>query len=595
MCRIAGVISSTIPASQQLQIVQQMCTLLKHGGPDNEGIYQHPAGTVTLGHRRLSVIDVSADANQPMLYNNGQLAITYNGELYNYHQLAQQLQLQGVVFNTSSDTEVIIAAYQQWGVQAFEKFNGMFALALWDNQQQQLILARDGAGVKPLYYAHSHTGIAFASEVRAFKQIDQYSTPDSRWPIFLMAYGHLPEPVTTLQSVMPLPKGQYLVYNTATGNCTTQSFYRSRFIEKISNRNEAVELVRYQLQQAVKRQLVADVPIGVFLSGGLDSGIIAAIAARQQQQLNTLSVYFKNHAYSEQKYQQLLQQKLQCNHHAFLITDQDFHSNLPDIIQSMDLPCYDGINTWFISKYARQSGLKTVLSGIGGDELFGGYPSFKRIRKVLALEQLSAGILKSGRFSSSKKLKRLAYLSIGGAKGRYLFLRGQFVPADIAAILGTTEANVWNVLNEAPNLPDINYLSAPNQASWLETNIYMQNQLLRDADVMSMAHGLEIRVPFLDKELLDTVLQINSSVKYQGPHLKQLLIDSFKDTIPKEIWNRPKMGFAFPFKEWLSSPQYAGDSASPIVKSYHQKMLKGQIHWSQFFTIMLINQYNNGR
>jgi asparagine synthase (glutamine-hydrolysing) len=371
-----------------------------------------------------------------------------------------------------------------------------------------------------------------------------------------------------------------------------KTFARNAYLEKINHRREAIELVKDQLEAAVKRHLISDAPIGVFLSGGLDSSIIALLANKHQEKLNTISIYFEDKQYSEKKFQDVLQQQLSCTNQQFLLREKDFNDFLPSIIQSMDLPCCDGINTWFISKYAKESGLKAVLSGIGGDELFGGYPSFNRIKTALLLEKLPDSILRAGRFANSKKIRRLGYLSIQNPVGRYLFLRGQFIPGDIAKFLNADEAQVWKILSEQPQLPDIDYLSPQNQASWMETNMYMQNQLLRDADVMSMTHGLEIRVPFLDKEFFQLSLKIESDIKYSGKLGKQLLIDSFKDILPELIWNRPKMGFSFPFKEWLSNDMYAHANGKDLAVQ-HDHLKKNEMHWSQFFTLLLMQTYNN--
>jgi asparagine synthase (glutamine-hydrolysing) len=287
--------------------------------------------------------------------------------------------------------------------------------------------------------------------------------------------------------------------------------------------------------------------------------------------------------------------KLNCPNWQEILTEKEFQQNLPRIIKDMDMPGCDGLNTWFISKYAKESGLKAVLSGVGGDELFGGYPSFHRINKVSLIESIPAAILRAGRYSGSKRLKRMAYLSIGGAKGYYLFLRGQFIPSVIAKQLGATEKEVWNILEEQPEINSIRQLSSGNQASWIETNMYMQNQLLRDSDVMSMAHGVEIRVPFLDKEFVSLALSIASSIKYTG-RPKQLLIDSFKEELPEGVWNRPKMGFSFPFAEWLGKSEFAKDTmsdAGAMGGDNYSKFVKGEMHWSQFMSLLLLNKQKN--
>jgi asparagine synthase (glutamine-hydrolysing) len=285
--------------------------------------------------------------------------------------------------------------------------------------------------------------------------------------------------------------------------------------------------------------------------------------------------------------------KISTRHHAFKLTEAGFHEHLPAVIHAMDLPCYDGVNTWFISNYAKQSGLKAVLSGIGGDELFGGYPSFKRIGAAIVLQQLPAKLLKSCQKSGNRIIKRLAYLALEGGKGRYLFLRGQFVPVDIARQLNENEAAVWDILETMPQLPEIDYLNKGNQVSWLETNLYLQNQLLRDADVMSMANGIEIRVPFLDKGFMEMVTQITADIKFKGPQAKQLLIDAFGHELPQTVWNRSKMGFSFPFKDWLSHSRYADFGGSQKLAEFHRQFTNGQLHWSQFFTLMLIEKYSS--
>jgi asparagine synthase (glutamine-hydrolysing) len=253
----------------------------------------------------------------------------------------------------------------------------------------------------------------------------------------------------------------------------------------------------------------------------------------------------------------------------------------------MDQPSSDGINTWFISKYARQNGLKAVLSGVGSDELYGGYPSFERMEKLLYLNKLPNAILKAGRYTSWKKFRRLGYLSLPGTVGKYLFLRGQFIPYEIASHLQMDELQVWKLLGDFPQYVNIDHLGAKNQASWMEMNIYMENQLLKDADFMSMAHGVEIRVPYLDREFVELSMQIPAHLKYGGERPKQLLIDSFRDLLPESIWNRPKMGFSFPFRDWLSKNEFSKDMIGADDDNY-QKFISGNMHWSQFLTLVLI-------
>ncbi len=570
-----------------------MCSILKHGGPDDEGFYICTEQKLVLGNRRLALIDLSPGGHMPMSYADDRYWITYNGELYNYVEIKEELKKTGYSFKTNSDTEVILASFAAWGSNAFRRFNGMFAFALWDNLTATVYLVRDASGIKPLYYAVTKEGLAFASEIRAFTSVPWLQEKNTNWPVYLLAYGHIPEPVTTLKEVRPLPKGSFLRYQAGNNKWDIESFAYYSYVEEIANPEEARELIKDCLQKAVQRHLLSDAPIGVFLSGGLDSGIIATLAEKYHSStLKTLSIDFQEQQYSEKRYQDLLLQQLNCPNWQEVLSESEFQKNFPVIIAAMDMPGCDGINTWFISKYAKESGLKAVLSGVGGDELFGGYPSFSRIKAVNWIERIPAGLLRTGRYSGSKKIKRLTYLSLGGAKGFYLFLRGQFIPSDIAGQLGATEKEVWNILEEQPELNDIHQLTPGNQASWIEMNMYMQNQLLRDSDVMSMAHGIEIRVPFLDREFVSLALRIRSGIKYSGALPKQLLIDSFKSELPEQVWNRPKMGFTFPFAEWLGKNEFVNDTISKTgshgAKNY-AKFKEGYMHWSQFMSLLLLN------
>ena len=255
------------------------------------------------------------------------------------------------------------------------------------------------------------------------------------------------------------------------------------------------------------------------------------------------------------------------------------------------MPSCDGVNTWFISKYAKKHGLKAVLSGIGGDELFGGYPSFGRISIAGMLQQMPAALLQIARHSNRKKLNRLQYLSLEGVKGLYLFLRGHFIPPQIARQLGATEKEIWRILEEQPPLPGLSTLAPRNKASWMELNMYMQNQLLRDADVMSMAHGVEIRVPFLDDEVIETALSIDAGIKYKGLLPKQILINAFKDKLPETVWNRKKMGFSLPFTQWLSDSAFVKDTmgnSNKASQSNYKKFKEGKLHWSHLMSLIIL-------
>lgn len=578
-----------------VETVQKMCDVQKHGGPDDGGIWSDEVAGLVFGHRRLSLLDLSSAGHQPMVWKD-RYVISFNGEVYNFKFLRTELMNCGHRFATETDTEVILAAYDQWGTQSFAKLEGMFAFALWDKFEQQLLLVRDPSGIKPLYYFHDDAGIKFASETRAF-QLSHAQEPNETWPVFMLAYGHLPEPVTTFQHVKPLPKGFFIRYDYKRKKLSQQNFSFFSFREPENDLDHAPTEIARLLRLSVEQHLISDAPIGVFLSGGIDSGILFMLAAELKKQgLNSLSLYFNEGEYSEKKYQDILLNKVHCERHQYLLEENAFLDALPIILKQMDQPSCDGINTWFISKYAKEQGLKAVLSGIGADELLGGYPSFKRLPIASLLQHVPGLALQSASLVKGRKLNRLSYLQLEGVKGLYLFLRGQFAPHDIAQQLGATEKEVWEILENSPVLPGIEGLANGNQASWMETNMYMQNQLLRDADIMSMAHGIEIRVPFLDHAFQRYCNGLPAKQKFGHAVPKGLLIDAFRKELPEAVWNRPKMGFSFPFKEWFAGSAFVKErmcGGNKMEQNNYNQFQKGKIHWSQLLSLMIIEGRSN--
>jgi len=592
MCRIAGFTDTHTTTDQLRMMVEKMCMLQKHGGPDDGGIYEDPSNTLVLGNRRLSLIDLSHEGHMPMRYLD-RYVITYNGELYNYLELRNELISLGHHFKSKTDTEVILAAFAQWGSLSFCKLKGMFAFALYDETSMELFLVRDSAGIKPLYYAFHGGSLCFASEYKAIEAVMNEKDTTSNWPVYLLAYGHLPEPITMSRLIKPMPKGFFLKYHINQQEISLQLFSHFSYSHELHSAEEVFQSVRHSIDSSVQRHLIAYAPIGVFLSGGLDSGILATVASKyQQSDLNALSIYFDEEAYSEKKYQDVLIEQLQCRSHQYLLTGKEFQDSLISILNDMDLPSCDGINTWFISRQAASIGLKAVLSGLGGDELFGGYPSFYRMHKSMLLQQLPDMLKTIGKQAASKRLNRLSYLTMDGIKGQYLFLRGHFTPIEIAKQLDADEKQIWNILNEQPMLMDPIIASSSNRASWMEFNMYMQNQLLRDADVMGMKHSVEIRVPFLDHDLIQLANRIDPEVKYGGELPKQILIDIYKNDIPEAIWKRPKMGFSFPFSQWLAGSQFVQQlmhNGSPSTRSNYEKFMKGKLHWSHLMSLIILN------
>lgn len=564
-----------------------MCDYLKHGGPDDGGIYQSAKHGVVLGNRRLAIIDLSDKGHQPMPDQDGTVWITFNGEIYNYLDLKIELNALGAIFQSDTDTEVIIQAYKYWGTAAFARLRGMFAFALFDEVKNLTYLVRDSIGIKPLYYHRSGNGISFASEVKAFSSAGIAEQPDENWPIRFLAYGHIPEPFTTLKNVFSLPKGNFLCWDHQTNKYQILPYYLPVQTEQITNEEDAKKAISSVLDSTLQRQLLADAPLGVFLSGGVDSSLLTLLAHRHKKSaLKTVSIFFDEEAFNERAFQDIITQKTGTENYAHLVTQKDFEDALPAIINNMDMPTTDGVNSWFISKYARQAGLKAVLSGLGGDELFGGYPSFKRIKYLNYLKALPSPVLNMASKLSRGGVKRLSLLKHKHPLAEYLFLRGLFAPEDIAQILNIKEQRVVDVLFGSPL--NLSHLKGQERAGWFETNLYMQNQLLHDTDIMSMAHGLEVRVPFLDEDFVQTANQIAPDIRYGDKQPKQLLIDAHANLLPPEIWQRKKMGFSFPLQKWMRTHPQISDSKT-YTSDYTKKIISdfnvGKEHWSKAFAL----------
>ena len=588
MCRIAGIFDPSAGNLQQ-QVVN-MRDAMHRGGPDDAGIFMHPALPLALGHRRLSLIDLTAAGHQPMI--DAELTIVFNGEIYNYQELRSTLKHYGHQFKTESDTEVILKAYRHWGIDAFAFFNGMFALAIWDERKQQLILARDHAGIKPLYYYIDHRCIYFASEIRAFQHSGKPFEENDKWRTAFLTFGHLPEPITTLKSVVPLPKGTAMIIDVPSLKKKSHTFFDWKFTGQLTNEKEALDLMRETLEEAVRRHLISDAPIGLFLSGGIDSSLLTLIAAHtQKENLHTLSIVFNEKAFSEEKYQQLIIQKTNAQHQSFLVTKEIFNEKLEDAMQAMDQPTLDGVNTYFISMYAKEYGLKAVLSGIGADELFGGYPSFQQQKKMKWVNMVPDSLLKAFQWVPDHRIRKLSYVGMQNSAAEYLSYRGIFTPVSVASLLGTTQKEIEHDLEELSAHYPVNGLKDGNRISWLETNFYMQNQLLKDSDFMSMWHGLEIRVPFLDKEVMLMAGAIDAAIKFKKDPPKYLLVKPFEQELPVEIWKRKKQGFTFPFEGWLKENEFIMPSTEDEKKLYKAFQNK-RLSWGRYWCALLMSRFS---
>jgi len=590
MCRIAGIAGHL--SSSRTGAVQAMLNRLAHGGPDDEGIYND--NLVTLGHRRLSIIDLTSGGHQPMLSEDESLAITFNGEIYNFQVLRKELESLGKSFKTQTDTEVILQAYRQWGVQCFQRLEGIFAFGLYDKKENKLLLVRDQIGVKPLYYSLRNNQVIFSSEVRAFKAVDPAWPENKDWCILFLAFGSLPQPATTLHGVHDLEPGTWMEINLNHFTAVRHTYYSENANPLQVNKGEELLLIRAAVIDAVKKNLIADAPLGVFLSGGIDSSLLTLLADQYQEVVKSISINFDDTSFDERPFQKkVLERTHHADHIAHRVTSRMFWDSLDDIWRAMDQPTVDGVNMYFVSRSAHRDGLKAVLSGVGADEVFGGYASFRRIQSVKFLRSM---LPFKESFSDwmgalNPSYKRLVFLDIEGPVGDYLFLRGIHTPDVIASLLNVSEREVWNVLQNIsvyipPNVPDNEYISQ------LESKIYMTNQLLKITDVMGMWHGLEVRVPFLDTELIRKFHSIPTPIRYPKLGTKKLLTDTFSDLLPEEIVSRKKQGFTFPLSVWIKEDadklkSLTGQNTDTIVTDF----LHGRGHWSKSWSLAVLNQF----
>jgi len=600
MCGINGFISEKFSEEQRFAIVQKMNATLAHRGPDNDGTWQ--GDSICFGHRRLSIIDLSAESNQPFFSGDKRYIIVYNGELYNYKELKLDLQrtvhgtdAKPYFFKTNSDTEVILAAFIRWGTKCLDYFNGMYAFAIYDTLEKRMIIARDRVGVKPLYYYCGNEGFVFSSEIRPIVHsgIKLFSLNKDVVAEYAM-YQTVFAPNTIVSGIKTLMPGHLLEYKN--GKATITKYYS---LNKISDQTKNLSYkeictnVHELLGQSVQRRLVADVPFGAFLSGGIDSSAIVGLMSNvSSEKIQTFNVSFDESEFSESKYARIIATKFNTQHHEIKLKPEDFLAQLPEALAAMDHPGGDGPNTYIVSKATKQAGITMALSGIGGDELFAGYDVFKRMAELQKKSWLNAvpqfarkavgfAIQKQKKTISGNKIQELLGQKKIDFRSAYPLNRSLFTQKELQRLVreGEPFATIKNIVSETPQIED-HLLSAVSIA---EIGTYLQNTLLRDADQMSMAVALEVREPFLDYKLIEFVLGVNDENKY--PHSpKKLLVDSLGELLPGEIVNRPKMGFTLPWQYWLKNELKS--FCAKNIRALEDKKLfsEGSLHnlWDRF-------------
>jgi asparagine synthase (glutamine-hydrolysing) len=634
MCGICGVVGVESREVSE-PALRRMMAAMQHRGPDDEGTLIAPRAAV--GMRRLSILDLRNGA-QPVWNENGTLAVVFNGEIYNFRELRAELEAAGHGFRTRTDTEVIVHAYEEWGDRCAEKLRGMFAFAVIEmpygrnGEAARVFLARDPLGIKPLYYAVVDGALFFASELRALLASGHILSRvnGAEIPAYLL-FGSVCEPGSLIEGVHSLPPAcsMMITADKPAENLIPLVYWdiEHKPISQMQRREASEkfarvrERVRSLLEDAVSSHLMADVPIGVFLSSGIDSTALASLASRACPGVHTFTVAFPDAQYSEAQIARRTAQRLRTEHSELSISDVEMIARLDEAIIAFDQPSMDGINSYFVSWAARQAGLKVALSGLGSDELFGGYTTFQNtasIERVVALARFipasvrrtvigAFGALNDSRRTVGKFAKAAAaWIDPEALPHPYFFTRLLFPPQ---AIFPPRGADLWRSQPWLRRLSDsacrAGSLDRFTAVSWLELRSYLLNTLLRDTDAMSMRNSLEVRVPFLDTPLVEYILSLPESAKLVGSRPKALLIEAMGSLLPEEIIDQPKRTFTFPWECWLRgelgkrvatglqewSPVLEPHVSRAFAVAVWQSFLRGHTTWSRPWSLYVLNEW----
>ncbi len=613
--------------------LQRMMRAMEHRGPDGNGVFIAPRAA--RGMQRLSIIDLPG-GQQPIWNENSTLALVFNGEIYNFRELRRSLESSGHVFRTQSDTEVIVHAYETWGEDCPRHLRGMFAFAILEMSEgkaghpRRVFLARDRLGIKPLYYATAENKFFFASEVRALLASNCIARGLSTEALSsYLLFGSVGEPMTLVDGVYSLPPGHcgYVSCNEPSASFRPHAYWSAAEATH-SDAPETTEAspvarVRAALEDSVRCHLLADVPLGIFLSSGIDSTALAALASRQRSGIKTFTVVFPEQEFSEAALARRTADLLGTEHSELLLSGDEMQLCLDDAVAAFDQPSADGINTYFVSWAARQAGLKVALSGLGSDEIFGGYSTFNstpRVARMTAFSRLLPSPLRQAGTVPLRAWTRYAshpdsILKLAGAFSSpadfphpYFFTRTLFPPRTVSQLLRANRAGREDSLCSAwmtAAAAEAAQLDPFTAVSWLEIRSYLVNMLLRDTDTMSMRHSLEVRVPFLDHPLVELTLGLPAAAKNKNEVRKALLIEALGDLLPKEIASQTKRTFTLPWEHWLRGPlrdrvesalTNCDRTLSDIidkteVRSVWQNFLAGRTSWSRPWSLFVLNEW----
>jgi asparagine synthase (glutamine-hydrolysing) len=565
--------------------------LIHHRGPDSRGAWTSPDGRCWLGNTRLAIVDLSPTGAQPMTDSTTGNVVAVNGEIYNHRALREQLGA-NVDWRGTSDTETLLQGYARWGPGVLDHLKGMFAFAIYDAARNELFLARDRLGIKPLYYTTDAGGFRAASEVKVL--VGESEAITAKAISAYLQWGACPEGELLYANVQALPAGHAMTIGPQ-GEIKTWRYWPSQKAFAAPAENVLPRL-RALIDKAVEEHLLSDVPVASFLSGGIDSSVVTALAAQKlASKLKTYSVGFDLAEFDETAIAQEIAQRYGTEHHRIQLSEEEVLQSVTEAVGKLDLPSVDAINTYIVSRAVAAHGVKVALSGLGGDELFGGYPSFRDVPRLQLIAALPRFLRRIVGFAGNLG-DRLADLPATGDAGALALWRRRFLTDDMIRRAGLPIGS--EPFESSIALPD-----DFAQTSWAELTGYMRRMLLRDADQMSMAVSLEMRVPFLDHELVEYVLGLPAAVKKRYPGVKGLLVEACHDLLPSSVYERPKAGFVLPMKHWMLGP-LASFVDEGVRETVARKLLpqafademsgafrSERLHWSRLWSIVVLGHY----
>lgn len=546
MCGICGVYNykSLYPVEERDLV--RMCDVMAYRGPDDHGIMAE--GPIGLGHRRLSIIDIGG-GHQPMFNNDRTVGIVYNGEIYNYIELRENLIKKGWSFRTSSDTEVLIKMYEEYGQDCLQYLNGMFAFAIWDSKRKRLFMARDRLGIKPLYYAETSGGIVFGSEIKTILQLSYMQAEVNNAAIDLfLSYGYMLGRDTIFKGIKKLMPGETLSVDNKI--LKKRKYWDIEYnVGEIEDERVYIDRLNELLEDSIQLRLRSDVPVGVFLSGGVDSSaVVAKLCEKLTRQLKTFSVSFdKGKDFDESPYSNIIAEKFKTDHYHFYLSPEKFFSFIPDLVWHLEEPIAEppAVSLYYVSKLASEH-VKVVLSGEGSDELFAGYSKYRFFKNIDKFHMLSPALKLLAR---SPRLKRLYHLVDAPFEKRYLgghsldlYFRNRLYSNDFNDHVN--DFNMYDYVGEIYKKTESQDIL--NRMLYLDQNTWLPENLLLKADRMSMATSIELRVPFLDHRLAEFAATVPPHLKLKGKETKYILKKALSDVLPPEILYRKKMGFPAP-------------------------------------------------